>query len=54
MAGVLVCSPAAGSTGAALGELVDENILDNFVCKSCHFGFRKTSAPVAEPFLEDP
>lgn len=31
----LVSAAAGGIAGAALGEMVDENILDNFECLSC-------------------
>ena len=37
--GMFVGGIAGGTTGAALGEVVDENILNNFHCLDCRYKF---------------
>ena len=37
--GALLAGTTAGVAGAKLGEVIDDRILDNYQCLSCHFMF---------------
>ena len=37
--GALLAGTTAGVVGAKLGEVIDEKILDNYQCLSCHCAF---------------
>ena len=41
---------AGGSTGIALGEAIDNNVLDNYQCLSCQFAFSLHDDPPSFPF----
>jgi uncharacterized membrane protein len=41
---------AGGSAGIALGEAIDNNVLDNYQCLSCQFVFSLHDDPPSFPF----
>jgi hypothetical protein len=47
---VLVGALAGGSAGIALGEVVDNKILDNYQCLCCQFTFSPSDEPIQTPF----
>ena len=48
-----VCGTAAGSAGAVLDEILEENILDNFRCLTCEICFGNKREEVLEPIFSE-
>lgn len=48
--GGFVGALAGGSAGIALGEAIDNNILDNYQCLACEFTFSLSDESTQSPF----
>lgn len=48
--GGFVGALAGGTAGIALGEVIDNKILDNYQCLSCRFTFSLSDEPIQSPF----
>ncbi len=51
--GALVGGAVGGTAGVRLGEIIDENVLKNFLCLACENRFSGTDAAASDnPFFE--